>query len=652
MFASVAALLVACTSDGPTSSVPDGSLPKTPFVISEPAPVALPGTAGQSPVPREVWVSLPPGTLPNADGVDIRNHRTDALLSAQILGGGFDPVAIDAAVGDTLELTVRRLAVGGTTAYLTMVPEAAPPRVVRTDPPRHKRDVPLNAFIMVTFSEPMDSASVTTSLTLRKGKTVVPGSVTVLSLGGAPLLAAFTPSSTLEPLTDYELEVGTAARDLDGDSLAAPVLADFTTGADSTGTPPDTTTQPPLLGMAVFLSTPPNNTTRVVGVPLPAVSITGCDTAGTCDTTYTGIVTLALGAHPAGATLSGTTTVQMVDGAATVTDLSVDVEGVYTLVASAPGAAAGTSGAFQVCAHLCWEGPLAPMPTPRSAVGVAVVGASLYAIGGVDTSFAPSAAVEAYDPATNTWSIRAPMPTARYGFGIGVVNGIIYVAGGVTASDTTAIVEAYDPATDTWSSRQSMPWPTAFPASGSLNGILYLFGGQVQDATIVDSVLAYNPVTNGWSGRVPLPVPDARAGVGVFDGLLYVIGGLDYYWQIRVYDPATYSWTTRTPSNSQTGCGCWIGGPTLPAIAALPGTGILVAAGTDGAGLTAPYGWGIIYDPVTNAYFGQRPIPMMREWWTINGGGYVWTHSPTLPSAGVVNGEVYLVGYETYRFIP
>lgn len=66
--------------------------------------------------------------------------------------------------------------------------------------------------------------------------------------------------------------------------------------------------------------------------------------------------------------------------------------------------------------------------------------------------------------------------------------------------------------------------------------------------------------------------------------------------------------------------------------------GILVAGASDGTTyLSDPYIIRVIIAPVGNRYYGHMRVPPM------------WG---ALPSAGVVNGEVYQVGYETYRFIP
>lgn len=72
---------------------------------------------------------------------------------------------------------------------------------------------------------------------------------------------------------------------------------------------------------------------------------------GVVNPAVTGPVTLALkpGTGTAGATLGGTTTVNMVSGRATFTDLTIDLPGLgYVLSASTPGLASADSGTFNI----------------------------------------------------------------------------------------------------------------------------------------------------------------------------------------------------------------------------------------------------------------------------------------------------------------
>ncbi len=81
----------------------------------------------------------------------------------------------------------------------------------------------------------------------------------------------------------------------------------------------------------------------------PAVQVAIVDVGGNTVTTSTGSVTLALGAGPAGGTLSGTKTVAAVNGVATFGNLSIDKVGAgYKLEATAAGVIGATSNSFAI----------------------------------------------------------------------------------------------------------------------------------------------------------------------------------------------------------------------------------------------------------------------------------------------------------------
>jgi len=167
--------------------------------------------------------------------VAIRNPRLGASVTTAIVDGGFDPVPLAAAAGDTLTLSVQTSS-AGSVSYMRAVPPNRAPIVVRTSPPNHRRDVPLNALIEVVFSEPMDSVSLSTAVRLSAGGSSITGSVIIPPNSGAILRATFVPSGQLTPLTKYELDVDVTARDQQRNPLAVPVSADFTTssrGADT-----------------------------------------------------------------------------------------------------------------------------------------------------------------------------------------------------------------------------------------------------------------------------------------------------------------------------------------------------------------------------------------------------------------------------------
>jgi len=114
----------------------------------------------------------------------------------------------------------------------------------------------------------------------------------------------------------------------------------------------------------------PSNATA--GSTLGTVSVAAQDAAGTTITTYAGNVSVALGANPGGATLSGTTTAAAVNGVATFTNLRVNRPGTgYTLVFSATDLSGATSSTFNITAGSAARLVFAAMPASVDA-GIAI----------------------------------------------------------------------------------------------------------------------------------------------------------------------------------------------------------------------------------------------------------------------------------------
>jgi len=81
----------------------------------------------------------------------------------------------------------------------------------------------------------------------------------------------------------------------------------------------------------------------------PAVQVAAQDPEGNTVTAFGGVVTLSLGADPAGGALSGTTAVHAVNGVAAFSAVRIDKIGTgYTLTAAATGLTGATSTAFDV----------------------------------------------------------------------------------------------------------------------------------------------------------------------------------------------------------------------------------------------------------------------------------------------------------------
>jgi len=146
--------------------------------------------------------------------------------------------------------------------------------------------------------------------------------------------------------------------------------------------------------------------------------------------------------------------------------------------------------------------------------------------------------VEAYDPATDTWTRKADMPTARRTVAACVVDGRIYVLGGnasYASIELLPTVEVYDPTTDTWTQASDMPaGPTNHHTASVVDGKMYIIGGCVWGKAYMSPVVfVYDPATDTWTTAADLPTPRWDHTANVVDGKIYVIGG-------RVGEEAAY----------------------------------------------------------------------------------------------------------------
>jgi hypothetical protein len=117
------------------------------------------------------------------------------------------------------------------------------------------------------------------------------------------------------------------------------------------------------------------------------------------------------------------------------------------------------------------------MSTARSGAAAATVNGIIYAIGGGNTASPYLATIEAYDPATNTWTTKASMSTIRNSPAAVSLGSLLYAIGGHTGISGTASVEAYDPATNTWAAKSSMATARFALAATVIGGTIYAMGG-------------------------------------------------------------------------------------------------------------------------------------------------------------------------------
>ncbi|MGB8524224.1 MAG: Ig-like domain-containing protein [Candidatus Acidiferrales bacterium] len=206
----------------------------------------------------------------------------------------------------------------GTTADTT------PPTVIATLPVAGATSVPTNQTITATFSEAMDSSTITANGTFAlavagAGGATVPGTV-----GYAGTTATFQPASPLAANTEFTATITTAAEDLSGNALAANFVWSFTTGAGpDTTSPTITLTAPASVGMNVPLNA--------------AVSATFSKDMNPLTVTAPATFTLAV-AGAGGASVAGNVTYDSVSQIATFTpaaDLTISTQYTATITNAA-----------------------------------------------------------------------------------------------------------------------------------------------------------------------------------------------------------------------------------------------------------------------------------------------------------------------------
>ena len=125
---------------------------------------------------------------------------------------------------------------------ITSPPQITIPTVSSTSPINLSTGVAFNNKVTATFSESMDSSTITTAtFTLMQGTSFVSGTVSYI---GAT--ATFAPSSNLTPNTTYIGTITTMAKNLAGNALANNYVWSFTTGAGAIVTLPTVSSTNPV----------------------------------------------------------------------------------------------------------------------------------------------------------------------------------------------------------------------------------------------------------------------------------------------------------------------------------------------------------------------------------------------------------------------
>lgn len=173
---------------------------------------------------------------------------------------------------------------------------------------------------------------------------------------------------------------------------------------------------------------------------------------------------------------------------------------------------------FDVDSKVWGEGASPPEPAVRGAA-VSLDG-YLYVVSGNK--------LQRYAPLTDQWTVLRGMPTGRTLCTATEVQGVIYVVGGSRLGGITGTVEAYDPATDTWTEKAPLPLPRAFHASAVSGDRLLILGGDVLTPESYEtsaSVVVYDPAADRWEDATAMAQARYLPGAVAIGDEVLCIGG-------------------------------------------------------------------------------------------------------------------------------
>jgi hypothetical protein len=234
-----------------------------------------------------------------------------------------------AANGYTLAASSSGL-VSETSAAFNITPSAATKLAFGQPPTNNEAGVPITPAITVRIEDASgnlvdDNRIVTLALDANPGSATLGGTLSVAAVNG---IATFA---------DVEIDIAAAG---------------YTIVATTTGGLTDVTSAPFTIapGAPTQLAYQQQPSDAAAGdLIAPAITVRILDSLGNLVATANNAVTLAFGANPGGGTLSGTTTVNAVNGVATFSTLSINRAATgYTLVASATSLSSATSDPFDI----------------------------------------------------------------------------------------------------------------------------------------------------------------------------------------------------------------------------------------------------------------------------------------------------------------
>jgi N-acetylneuraminic acid mutarotase len=199
-----------------------------------------------------------------------------------------------------------------------------------------------------------------------------------------------------------------------------------------------------------------------------------------------------------------------------------------------------------------------PMPEARTEVAAAVVRGEVDVVGGLTADGTPSARVDAYSPATDSWRRLPDLPlgvhhtlAASDGRRLYVVGGYGTPLGGGGPSRSAFVFDE-----GAWHALPRLPEPRAAGGAAFLRGKLYVIGGRGAGG-LARHAFALDLATRRWQ-LVPAPTPREHLAVTTAGGKIYAVGGRRAGYDtnvatFEVWRPGAKRWTRLAPLPSPRG---------------------------------------------------------------------------------------------------
>ncbi|KAK1661880.1 hypothetical protein QYE76_050039 [Lolium multiflorum] len=106
--------------------------------------------------------------------------------------------------------------------------------------------------------------------------------------------------------------------------------------------------------------------------------------------------------------------------------------------------------------------------------------------------------LERYDPREGCWTQLASMKIKRACHSVAVLGETLYALGGYDGNQMVSTVEIFDPRANSWRISSPFSVPRGYGCAVTVNDNVYLIGGINADAESVETVEVYNE-RQGWS---------------------------------------------------------------------------------------------------------------------------------------------------------